>query len=313
MSSPTILVTAATGKQGGATARALIKEGARVHAVVRDLKSDAALELKQLGAVLYQGDFDDKHSILVACKHCTGVYINVSPSFTDPSAEVRHAKNIIAAAKEAGSVTSLVYSGTILTGEHETFPGWEYWGGSKQFAGQYWLSKSEIERLLEGAGFNFWTVLHPVTFMSNYLAPDGNFFFPELKREHLFRTALTPTTKTMLISPDDLGKVAAEILIYPAKYNQLKIDVGSEALTPGEIVKTLSKVSGKEIRAIEIDKKESQELAKSSHIINAQFFFNEKSANMDRQLLRDRFPKIVFEGFEEFLERKKDLVVTSFL
>jgi hypothetical protein len=222
-------------------------------------------------------------------------------------------KNIISAAKVAGSVISLVYSSTILTGEHETFPGWEIWGGSDGFAGQYWLSKSEIEGLLESSGFKFWTVLHPVTFMSNYLSPDGDFFFPELKKEHLFRTAFTPTTKTMVISPDDLGRVAAETLIYPAKYSGLKIDVGSEALTPGEIVNALSKASGKKIWAVEIDRKESEEMAKSSHIINAQFFFNERSAEMDRKLLGERFPGIKFVGFEEFLERKKDLVASSFM
>lgn len=313
MAHPTILVTAATGKQGGATVKALVEKGAKVHVLLRNLESDAALELHRLGAVLHKGDFEDVTSILIACKDCTSVFLNVSPSFTDASAEVRHARNIISAAKDAGSVTTLVYSSTILTGEHESFPGWESWGGSSGFAGNYWLSKYEIEGLIESSGFKCWTVLHPVTFMSNYLSPDADFFFPELKKQHLFRTALTPTTKTMVISPDDLGRVAAEILIHPEKYSGLKIDVGSEALTPHDIVRSLSKASGKDIVAVEIDRKESEELAKSSHVINAQFFFNERSAKMDRELLRKRFPGISFTRFEEFLENRKELVASSFL
>ena len=99
----------------------------------------------------------------------------------------------------------------------------------------------------------------------------------------------------------------------PTAYTELKLDVGSEALTPAEIVKALSKVSGKDIRAAEIEKNESKEMAKGNHVINAQFFFNERSAKMDRALLGERFPRIEFVRFKEYLEGRREVVVASFV
>ena len=54
-----VLVTGATGNQGGATARQLLSLNAQVHAPVRDVSSIAALGLQKLGAKLFEGDFDN--------------------------------------------------------------------------------------------------------------------------------------------------------------------------------------------------------------------------------------------------------------
>jgi nucleoside-diphosphate-sugar epimerase len=54
-----VLVTGATGNQGGAVARALLARGHRVLAMTRDPRSEAALRLEQAGARLVEADFDD--------------------------------------------------------------------------------------------------------------------------------------------------------------------------------------------------------------------------------------------------------------
>ncbi|MDG0866706.1 NAD(P)H-binding protein [Candidatus Lucifugimonas marina] len=54
-----ILVTGATGQQGGLVARNLLNKGHEVRAFVRDLESAASKELMSLGATLAQGDFDN--------------------------------------------------------------------------------------------------------------------------------------------------------------------------------------------------------------------------------------------------------------
>jgi uncharacterized protein YbjT (DUF2867 family) len=58
-----ILVTGATGKQGGATARRLLADGRPVRALVRDPAAPAAAELAAAGAELVCGDFDDLASL----------------------------------------------------------------------------------------------------------------------------------------------------------------------------------------------------------------------------------------------------------
>jgi uncharacterized protein YbjT (DUF2867 family) len=54
-----VLVTGATGHQGGATTRHLLKDGWQVRALVRNPVSAAAQALAQAGAVVAAGDMDD--------------------------------------------------------------------------------------------------------------------------------------------------------------------------------------------------------------------------------------------------------------
>ena len=59
----TVLVTGATGHQGGAVARLLLSRGHRVHALVRSPDSEQARSLEHLGARLVSGDFEDVDSL----------------------------------------------------------------------------------------------------------------------------------------------------------------------------------------------------------------------------------------------------------
>ena len=61
-----ILVTGATGQQGGAIARALRADGYRVAAMTRNPDSDNARALAELGADIVQGDLDDDESLRAA-------------------------------------------------------------------------------------------------------------------------------------------------------------------------------------------------------------------------------------------------------
>ena len=55
-----ILVTGATGQQGGATARHLLAGGWSVRALTRDPDSPRAQALGEAGAEVVQGDLDDR-------------------------------------------------------------------------------------------------------------------------------------------------------------------------------------------------------------------------------------------------------------
>jgi uncharacterized protein YbjT (DUF2867 family) len=58
-----ILVSGATGQQGGATARNLLDRGFAVRALTRDTEKAAARELAELGAEVVSGDLEDRASI----------------------------------------------------------------------------------------------------------------------------------------------------------------------------------------------------------------------------------------------------------
>jgi len=59
----TILVSGATGQQGGAVARELLTRGYPIRALTRNPESPSAGELAKLGAELFQGDLDDAASL----------------------------------------------------------------------------------------------------------------------------------------------------------------------------------------------------------------------------------------------------------
>ncbi|OQD98951.1 hypothetical protein PENVUL_c068G08149 [Penicillium vulpinum] len=104
----TILITGATGKQGGATASHLLVRGVRVHALVRTKSSATALELHRLSAILVEGNFDKSDQLQLAYQNATAVFLNVSPSLRDDGAELQQATNVVRAALASGTVTMLI-------------------------------------------------------------------------------------------------------------------------------------------------------------------------------------------------------------
>ncbi len=70
----TIVVTGATGRQGGALARRLVRDGWRVRALNRDANSKKARALRGAGIDVVQGDMSDEASLAAAFAGAHGVY-----------------------------------------------------------------------------------------------------------------------------------------------------------------------------------------------------------------------------------------------
>src|SRR5256885_15278408 len=70
----TVLVTGATGKQGGAVADLLLKRGHQVHAFVRDPQADKALALRDKGIYLVAGDLSDGEALARAAGEVDAVF-----------------------------------------------------------------------------------------------------------------------------------------------------------------------------------------------------------------------------------------------
>ena len=74
-----VLVTGATGKQGGAVARALLSRGHRVRAFTRNPESSAARQLTARGADIVPGDFSDGESLRRAATGVDAVFAMTTP------------------------------------------------------------------------------------------------------------------------------------------------------------------------------------------------------------------------------------------
>lgn len=104
----TVLVTGATGNQGGAVTRALINNEHKVLALTRNKESAAAKELAKLGAELIEGSLDSQ--IYRRC--LTGVdtfFLMGSPMETSVEQETKQGIALADAVK-AANVGHLVYN-----------------------------------------------------------------------------------------------------------------------------------------------------------------------------------------------------------
>ena len=100
-----ILVTGATGNQGGAIAHQLLQRGKfKVRAMVRDQNKPAAQALQQAGAELVQADFNDRASLDLALQGVYGVF-SIQDFKDGVETEIRQGSAIADAAKSGGHPT----------------------------------------------------------------------------------------------------------------------------------------------------------------------------------------------------------------
>ena len=74
-----VLVTGATGKQGGAVVEALLIRGHQVRALTRNSASSAATRLREQGVEIAVGDFTDHDSLVRAARGVDAVYAMGTP------------------------------------------------------------------------------------------------------------------------------------------------------------------------------------------------------------------------------------------
>ena len=99
-----VLVTGATGKQGGHLVRELLARGHSVRALTRKPESPAAAALAERGVTIFAGDFDDQGSLERAARGVDTVFAMATPFGTSEQTETREGINIVRAASSAGAI-----------------------------------------------------------------------------------------------------------------------------------------------------------------------------------------------------------------
>jgi uncharacterized protein YbjT (DUF2867 family) len=271
--SKTILVTGATGNQGGAVVRRLLDNGYPVRAFVRDSDQPAAKEIEALGAELVAGDFDDRRSLDVAVQGVYGVFSAQPGDIRDPEPDVnvRRGHDIVDAAAAAG-VAHLVYSsaGAVNRGS----------------AVQHFESMAEVEAHIDASGVPA-TVLRPVFFMENwsYLMPQAD------NGERVGSLALDADTPLQMIAVADIGRIAADAFDHHDEFVGTKLEIAGDELTVRQIAETFTAVDGVPAR---FTRKPIDELRNEAEQL-ANFFdwLNKTGYQADINSLRRRWPDLV--------------------
>lgn len=303
MPSSTVFVIGATGNQGGGVARALLSNKYAVHALVRDPTSTASQALKSQGASIFEGDWDNIPALEAAAAGCTGLFLNVYPQYDDVGAELRHARNVLAASKRAG-IKHVVYSSVIAADRYQSFHNPD----PESFLGNYFYSKHTIEKEVQNGDFETWTILRGPVFMTNYLLPGSALMFPQLSAEGQFISASTPEAKLYLIDPEDIGGFSFAAFANPEKFGGKGIDIASELLGVREMAEIMEKVSGKtvEVRFLTEEEREAQ---KENPLVLGQSMSTKLPPWFHLAEVKKWGVKL--HSFEEFLEREKDRLQKS--
>jgi uncharacterized protein YbjT (DUF2867 family) len=222
----TILVTGATGNQGGVTARHLLAGGWHVRALVRDDTTPAAAVLAAAGAELVLGDLDDRASFDAAVRGAYGVYSVQSASDN----EVAQGKNIADAAK-AADVRHLVYSSVGGAESQNRFYVEQGWGLT---------GKWQIEEHIRDLGVPA-TILRPAGFMEDFISPAR--FFQHGSLSVPWHDDLV----MQLIAIDDIGAFAPLAFAKPDEYLGRVMEITGDKLTAPQIAGALSTAAGRPV------------------------------------------------------------------
>lgn len=242
-SSAPVLVTGATGRQGGAAVRALLAAGVPVRALVRDPDSARAQAVAECGAELVTGDLEDLASVRRAAEGARAVFSVQTPDSPTYEREQLHAGNLVDAAREAG-VKQFVHTSVSGAGQHETMPGWAE-GRWAELETYYW-SKAAIQDRVRAAGFPRWTLLKPGLFMENFLPLSP--LLPQGPKGGLM-TLIKPEREVALVACEDIGRAAAAAVLEPDRFHQVELELASDHPTMEQVAQTFSRVFGTAMEA----------------------------------------------------------------
>lgn len=250
----TIVVTGATGRQGGATARRLVVDGHRVRALVRKKESPAAAALEAEGVELVVGDMDDPESLDTAFTGACGVFI-VPPAVyaaegADGDLEFRRGGAAIDAAGAAG-VRQAVFTGL------GSFSG----GTAEQVSG-----KQRIEHHLWSSGMRA-TVLRPVRFMTNFL---GTGVGVDDVADGVSRHVFPADEPVQLVALEDIAEFAAMAFADPDRFAGRTLELAGDAPTPNEAFRAINAATGLDLRYEQLSMDEARalgsEVAEARHL-----------------------------------------------
>jgi uncharacterized protein YbjT (DUF2867 family) len=271
-----VLVSGATGQQGGAVTRRLLERGIGVRALTRDPEQPEARELAVMGAEVASGDLEDRSSIERVLDGVHGVFSVQQFWEKGVEGEVRQGVLLADAAKEAG-VDHYVYS-SVGSAHRET--------GIPHFE-----SKWEVEEHVRASGVPY-TVLRPVFFMQNW----------EFMREPILGGAipqpLDPDKPFQMVDANDIGVFAAMAFADPERWIGREVDLAGDEMTMPQIADTFSRVIGRQVDYFQSPWDQFEEQMGEEYTVMYRWF-NDHGYEADIAALRGEHPGLV--SFEQYL------------
>ena len=217
-----ILLTGATGKIGGETAKQLIAKGAKLRALVRDPAK--AADLKAAGVELIVGDVADAETVKRALAGVEQAFL-LLPNGEQQEANEKQFTDLCVAAgvKHLVKMSSMEAMATAKTAIPRA----------------HWA----VEEYIRASGLQ-WTMVKPNFFMQNLLASARS-----IKEQGRFSLPMGGGT-TGMADARDIGAVCAEVLTGKGHTGKSYEITGPEVLTFDQVAECFSEVLGSKVEYV---------------------------------------------------------------
>jgi uncharacterized protein YbjT (DUF2867 family) len=273
----TVLVTGATGHQGGAVLRHLRERHFPVRALTRDTNNPKARALMTPGVEVASANLDDMASLERVMDDAYGVYS--VQSFTDnQEEEVRQGNNMVDAANRE-EISHFVYSSVVAADAGTGIPHFE--------------SKGKIEEHLRNSGLPY-TIFRPVSFMDNWLGAKDQIEAGTLA------LPLKPETRLQMIAVDDIGAFVTQAFEHSGHWNGKTQELAGDEVSMQEIAGALGRAAGREVKYVQMPWDEFEKRA-GSDFTKMYRWFDESGYRVDINAVREQYPPLM--TFERWLAK----------
>ena len=278
-----VLVTGATGKQGGHLVRELLARGHSVRALTRKPESPAAAALAERGVTIIPGNFDDEGSLERAARDVDTVFAMSTPFESGSKTETLEGINIVRAASRV-RVKHLVYSSVA--------------GADRATGIPHFDSKFEVEKEIRRSGIPF-TIVAPVFFMENFLAE----WMAAGIAQGSIAIAVPATRRLQQIAVEDIAQFTALVIERRDSFLGERIDIASDELTLATAAAAISDVLGRQIKytALPIDavRQQNEDLARMYE------WFDRVGYDADVVGLRSTYPEVDWHRFSDWAREQR--------
>ena len=237
------VVAGATGNTGSVVAESLLAQGRPVTVIARSEEKGRAWASK--GAKVAVGTLEDSENLTRILKGAEGAYLLTPPNFSAPDflTERKSIAESIARAVRDSGIPRVVLLSSI---------GAQHPSGTGPIVSAY-ISEAALEAATKNVTF-----IRAGYFLENW-AP----ILPAVKENGILPTLLIPDRKIPMIATRDIGQVAAESLLHPARGRRVVELAGPQEYSPEDIAATLSTLLHRDVRVQAIPPSAGVEMFKS--------------------------------------------------
>jgi uncharacterized protein YbjT (DUF2867 family) len=276
-----ILVTGATGQQGGALARLLLQKKHEVYALIRNTEPESpkAQNLRNLGAKLIKGDLDNPESLEQATNGVDSVFLMGTWVEVGTEGETRRGKMMVDIAKEK-KIEHLVYSSVVNADKNTGIPHFE--------------SKYKVEQHIKNSGIPY-TIIGPTFFMDNLLS----YSRAGLQQGQL-ALPLSPSLILQQSALENIAEFSALVLEVRNSFLGKRIDIASDELTGEQAAKVLSDELRRKISYVQVP---LEQIRQASEDLALMFqWFERIGTGVDVTSLHKQYPEVNWLTFKDWVK-----------